>query len=108
MRCNMYDTFREMISQIFNEPDFVQFCYIEGRETKCICSSINDGMVFTEAGMVDEVNFTLDIEIATLDRLPKQNDKVVFRQQTYKISHIETDSANCSLKLYLIALSKGK
>lgn len=104
----MYDVFKEAISQLFQCEQFTEDCYIEGFKTKCFCSSINDGIAFTGAGMVDQVNFTLDVEIAALDRLPQQNDKVVFRSKEYKISHIETDSAEASLKLYLIALSKGK
>lgn len=104
----MYDVFKNMISQLYNNPDFVEPCFVEGRQYKCICSSIGNGTMFTEAGMVSQQNFTLDLELATLDRMPQENDKVFFRQKTYKISHIETDSANTTIKLYLIALSKGK
>ena len=74
----MYDVFKQMIHQLYNNPDFIEYCYVEGRKYKCFCSSINDGTYFSEAGMVDEVNFTLDLELATLDRMPKQNDKIVF------------------------------
>lgn len=104
----MYDTFKDTIADLFNNPDFVQYCYIEGFKTKCFCSSVGNNIMFTEAGMVDEVNFTLDVQIAKLDRLPQQNDKVIFRNNEYKISHTQTDSADASMKLYLISLSKGK
>lgn len=104
----MYDTFKDMIADLFNTPDFVEWCYIEGRKYKCICSSIGNGIMFTEAGMVDEVNFTLDLELATLDRMPQENDKIIFREKQYKISHIDIDSANTSIKIYMISNSKGK
>ena len=104
----MYDSFKDMIAELFNQPDFIEYCYIEGRQYKCICSSIGGGVMFTEAGLVDEVNFTLDLELATLDRMPHQNDKIVFRNKQYKISHIETDSANTTIKIYMISNSKGK
>lgn len=104
----MYQSFKQMIAELYNNPDFVEYCYVEGRKYKCICSSIGNGVMFTEAGMVDEVNFTLDLELATLDRMPQQNDKIVFRDKTYKISHIETDSANTTIKIFMISNSKGK
>lgn len=104
----MYDTFKQTIADLFNNEDFVEYCYIEGIQTKCFCSSIGDNIAFTDAGMVDEANFTLDVELAKLDRIPEINDKVIFRQKQYKISHTQTDSANTTLKIYLIALSKGK
>lgn len=104
----MYQAFKEMIAELYNNPDFVEYCYVEGRKYKCFCSPVGNGMVFTDAGMVDECNFTLDLEVATLDRFPKQNDRVVFRQKEYVISHIEVDSANTTIKLYMVTTSKGK
>lgn len=103
-----YDTFKEAISQLFQDEDFTEDVYINGFKTKCFCSSISDSIAFTGAGMIDEVNFVLDVQIASLDFMPQQNDKVLFRNKEYKISHTETDSANASIKLYLISLSKGK
>ena len=104
----MYDTFKSMISQLYNNPDFVEPVFVEGRKYKGICSSIGNGTLFTDAGLVDQANFTIDLELATLDRMPNEGDKVVFRQKEYKISHIDVDSANTTIKLYLIDLSKGK
>jgi hypothetical protein len=40
--------------------------------------------------------------------MPEENDKVQFRNKFYKISHIDTDSAGATIKLFLISLSKGK
>lgn len=104
----MYDTFRAMIKDIFNNDDFTETCYINGFETKCICSSIDGGVMFSDSGMVNDVNFTLDIEIKETDRLPKQNDRLIFRNKEYKISNIDIDSALATMKLYLISNSKGK
>lgn len=104
----MLDAFKQMIQQLYENEDFYQYCYVEGRKYKCFCSSIGDGISFTDAGMVDEVNFTLDLQLRTLDRMPQENDKVEFRNKFYKVSHVDTDSANTTIKLYLISLSKGK
>lgn len=104
----MYDSFRDMISDIFNNDDFIQYTYVEGRKYKCICSPVSNDVSFTEAGLMDTTNFTLDLELATLDRIPKLNDKLVFREKQYKVAFVQTDSANTTIKLHLIALSKGK
>ena len=103
----MYQTFKDMMNDIFAEEDLVETCYIDGFETKCICSSISNNLAYTMAGLQSEQNFTLDLQIASLHSIPKEGQKVIFRDKTYKISSTETDSANVSMKLYLIALSKG-
>ena len=103
----MDDTFKDLVKQIFQNEAFYEYCYINGFKTKCIQSSISNNIIYTEAGMSDGVNFTLDLEIAALDRIPVEGDKVQYRQKFYKIASTEVDSANASMKLYLIALSKG-
>ena len=103
----MDNTFRDLVSQIFSNDAFTEWCYIQGRQTKCIQSSITNNVLYTEAGLSNDANFTLDLEIATLDRIPEEGDKVEYRGKFYKIASTETDSANASMKLYLIALSKG-
>lgn len=103
----MDDTFKNLVKQIFNNEAFVQVCYINGFRTKCIQSSIENNLIFTEAGLTDGVNFTLDLQIDTLDRIPNEGDKVEYRGKFYKIASTTTDSANASMKLYLISTSKG-
>ena len=104
----MYDTFKNMIHDLFNNPDLYEWVYIEGRAYKCFCNTMDGGFVYTETGMVDDVNFCLDVQINTTDRLPEQNDRLVFRDKQYKISKIDTDSALATQRLYLISNSKGK
>ena len=108
MELIMYDTFRDMISEIFNNEDFIEYTFVEGRKYKCVCSPVSNDVSFTEAGLMDTTNFTIDLELATLDRMPKMNDKLVFRDKSYKVAFIQIDSANTTVKLHLIALSKGK
>lgn len=103
----MYDCFRDAIHQIFQNNEFTECCYINGFETTCICSPIGDNILYTDAGLANGVNFCLDLQIATLHQLPNEGDKVIFRDKTYKIGSTEMDSAAASMKIYLIALSKG-
>ena len=103
----MDSTFKDMVKEIFSDQAFTEDVYINGFKEKCIQSSISNDIVYTEAGLSDAVGFSLDLEIAALHRIPEEGDKVQYRGKFYKISSTETDSANASMKLFLIDLSKG-
>lgn len=103
----MDNTFKDMVHEIFCDDAFTEDVYINGFREKCIQSSISNDIFYTEAGMVDGVNFTLDLEVAALHRIPEEGDKVEYRGKFYKIASTVTDSANASMKLYLISNSKG-
>lgn len=103
----MDSTFKDMVKEIFSNQAFTETCYINGIATTCIQSTISNNILYTEAGMTDGVNFTLDLEIDTLHRIPAEGDKVEYRGKVYKIASTEVDSANASMKLYLISTSKG-
>ena len=102
----MQNPFQKMMNDIFKVEDFLEDCFIEGQHYKCITSQIVDNISFSDTGLVDEENFTLDLNLP-ISKMPKKNDKVKFRDEWYKINFIEKDSANTSLKLHLVALSKG-
>ena len=100
------NAFQKMINDIFSVEDFLEDCFIEGRHYKCITSPIVDNVTFSEVGVESEENFTLDLKLP-ISKMPKKNDKVKFRDENYKINFIERDSANTSVKLHIVALSKG-
>lgn len=102
----MENPFQKMINDIFSVEDFLEDCFIEGQHYKCITSPITDNISFADTGLVDEENFTLDLKLP-ISKIPKKNDKVKFRDENYKINFIEKDSANTSIKIYLVSLSKG-
>lgn len=102
----MQNPFQKMMEDIFNCEDFLEDCFIEGLHYKCITSPIVDNVTFSEVGVESEENFTLDIKLP-ISKIPKKNSKVKFRDEWYKINFIEKDSANTSLKLHIVALSKG-
>lgn len=102
----MQNPFQKMMSDIFSVEDFLEDCFIESIHYKCIVSPITDNVSFADTGLVDEDNFTLDIKLP-ISKMPKKNCKVKFRDEWYKINFIEKDSANTSLKLHIVALSKG-
>lgn len=103
----MNNVFKQMISEIFQNEDFISFCYINGFKQTCIQSSISNNILYTEAGLVDGVNFSLDLQIAKLHRIPQEGDRVEYNGKFYKIASTETDSVSGSMKLYLISTSKG-
>ena len=102
----MQNPFQKMINDIFNCEDFLEDVFIESIHYKCIVSTITDNISFADTGLVDEENFTLDIKLP-VSKMPKKNDKVKFRDNWYKINFIERDSANTSIKIHIVALSKG-
>ena len=102
----MQNPFQKMMEDIFQCSEFLEDVFIESIHYKCIVSPIVDNVSFGEAGLVDEENFTIDIKLP-VSKIPKKNDKVKFRDEWYKINFIEKDSANTSIKIYLVSLSKG-
>ena len=102
----MKNPFQKMMSDIFQCSEFLEDVFIESIHYKCIVSPITDNISFSEVGVESEENFTLDIKLP-ISKMPKKNEKVKFRDNWYKISFIETDSSNTSLKLHIVALSKG-
>ena len=102
----MSNAFEQMIIDIFSNKDFLETCIIKGTLYDCIITAVEDGINYTDAGLVDEEAFTLDIKLPFKD-IVKTNDTVKFRSKMYKISRIVEDSAFKSAKLYLIAISKG-
>ena len=102
----MQNPFQKMMSDIFNCEDFLEDVFIESIHYKCIVSPITDNISFSEVGVESEENFTIDIKLP-VSRMPKKNDKVKFRDENYKINFIERDSANTSIKIHIVALSKG-
>lgn len=98
--------FHKMMNDIFSNPDFTEVFEINGLSYTCIVSPVTDEISFTDAGLESGENFTLDIKLPVY-RMPKINEKLRFRDKTYKISNIVTDSANASVKISVVALSKG-
>ena len=102
----MQNPFQKMMSDIFQCSEFLEDVFIESIHYKCIVSPITDNVTFSEVGVESEENFTLDIKLP-ISKMPKKNEKVKFRDNWYKISFIETDSSNTSIKIHIVALSKG-
>ena len=102
----MQNPFQKMMSDIFQCSEFLEDVFIESIHYKCIVSPIVDNVTFSEVGVESEENFTLDLKLP-ISRMPKKNCKVKFRDEWYKINFIEKDSANTSLKLHIVSLSKG-
>lgn len=100
------NAFDFLMNDIFNNKDFLETCYINGQKHDCIVTNIADGISFAETGLESEETFTLDLQLP-LNPYPKKNDQVSFRDKLYKISDVVSDTAFKSIKLHLIAISKG-
>lgn len=99
--------FNKLIENIFSNEAFLEDVIINSENLKCICSSIDDQNVsFSDAGLIDNVSFALDVKLPVRKPI-KEGDKVKFRNVTYKVATVETDSANTSLKITLQSVTKG-
>ena len=99
------NAFQQAISDIFKDENFLESFTYNDVTVPCVCSPIIDGLVYSEAGLEKEADFTLDVQLPLSIEL-KVNDKLTFRGKTYKISLLTTDSANTSLKIHLLDLSQ--
>ena len=98
--------FEKMMKAIYSNRDFLQKCIIENIEYDCIISSTDNDVLFAEAGLQNGVNFTIDLKLPIYP-MPKVNNKVIYKDKEYKIANIVSDSANQSIKLSIVALSKS-
>lgn len=98
--------FEKLMTDIFNNKDFLEQCKIGNYNYSCIVSSIPGGVVYTQYGQQNAATFTLDIKLPMKEEL-KKNMKVFFRNKNYKVDTFEYDSANTSVKIFLVSTSKG-
>ena len=101
----MATCFDRMMNDLFNVQDFLETCTINDMTYFCVCSKIDQSEAFTTSGLENEASFTLDFKRS--DNVPLAiNVKITFRGVTYKVEKLEPDSANASIKAYLLDLSQ--
>lgn len=98
--------FQSAMQDIFHDPNFRDYCVINGELFDCICQGTENGIIYGDAGLVNDVNFTLSIKLP-ITRMPKNGDNCIFHDVKYKIDHIDIDSAHTSVTVFLQSLSKG-
>lgn len=85
------NAFQRAVNDIFNCEDFLESCIIDGVKYYCICSKMSDQNEYTDAGLVFDVDFTLDLKLP-LPKPVKNDAKVQFRGKQYRVSRVEVDS----------------
>lgn len=95
--------FKTAIDDIFKHRDFIETCYADGVDYDVICTSQPNQEIFTEAGLVEDIAFSLRIKLPCYIKL---NDEVIFRDTPYKVIRILTDSAGASVTVDLQDVSK--
>ena len=95
--------FKTAIDDIFKHRDFLEKCYADGVAYDVICTSQPTSEIFSEAGLVMDIAFSLRIKLPCVIKL---NDEVIFRDTPYKVIRILTDSANASVTVDLQDISK--
>ena len=97
------NAFQKAIDDIFKAQDFLETCYAGDTAYDCICTSQPSSEIFSEAGLVMDIAFSLRIKLPCYIKL---NDEIIFRDTKYKVIRILTDSANTSVTIDLQDLSK--
>ena len=99
------NAFQKAVNNIFKCKDFLETCIIDGETYNCIASKVNSDNAYTSAGLVDETDFTLNIELP-LHKPIKSEDKVMFRGKQYRVGLVEVDCAPAAVRIHLRDLSK--
>ena len=102
----MKSAFQIAVEKIFTDKNFLEEAVIDGQLYKVVQSRISSDNAYTSSGLVDETDFTLDVLISDLSRKIKPESKLSYRGKQYRVSRVEEDSGNASLKLYLRDLSR--
>ena len=98
--------FETAINDIFKIQDFLDTFSVNGVNIPCIVSPITEEISYSEIGLVNEANFTLDIEYSYVDQVPVES-KITFKGKSYRVNSVVTDSSFTSAKLHLEDLSRG-
>ena len=98
------NAFVRAVNDIFKCRDFIETCIINECAYECICTAQPNEEVFSEAGLVQDIAFSLRIKLPCRVAL---GDKIIFREKTYKAIRVLIDSANASVTIDLQDLSKA-
>lgn len=101
----MSNIFQKAVADIFNCKDFLEPVMIDGQMYQCIASALSNENIYSNAGLIDEVDFSLSIQLP-LPRQIKPEGKVTFRGKEYRVSRTEIDSAPASVRIHLRDLSR--
>lgn len=95
--------FDYLVEDIFRCKDFVEYCVINNKQIPCIVSAISNLEVYTEYGVDDGISFYLQIKVT--DYRPTKNDRVTYKDVTYKIESFTTDSTGKTNNVFLKSLT---
>ena len=95
--------FSKAIDDMFNVPEFFEFCEIDGEKIKCVAQSIDYAEVITEYGYDEGISFNLCIK--KNDISPKKGKKIKFRDEEYKIDRYTLDCYGLTYTIYLKSIS---
>ena len=81
---NKMNVFQKAITDIFSDKNFLETCLIEDQIYDVICSPMEQGLVYSDVGLIDDVNFVLNIKLP-VPKIPKKGDNVKFRNVNYNV-----------------------
>ena len=93
----MGNCFENMIQDVFNIPQFVEYFTYGQQRIKCVSYHMDIDPSFTTFGLDDNVNFYITCKAS--DFTPQKNIHITFRNQLYRIDSFELDAFGLSWKI---------
>lgn len=83
-------------------PEFCETATISGTSYSCIRSEFLAEEQFSDYGLQEGWDLTLDFKVSDFISVPAEQTIVVFNSRTYRIAKTITDSAGLTFKAFLI------
>ena len=93
------NAFEQMIQDVFNVKDFIEYFTYGEQKIKCIAYHIDTDPSYTTFGFDDNVSFYITCKAS--DFTPEKNLHITFRNVLYKIDSFQLDAFGLSYKIML-------
>lgn len=91
--------FESAINDIFNTPDFMEYMLIGDKQIAVISYDAATDALYTQFGV--DSGKTISVTCKVKDYTPEKGQKVIFREQNWKIDNWTADSHNLTYRIYL-------
>ncbi len=89
-----------MVEDLFNNPELMEWCEVDGKEVSCIASALTESPSFTAFGTDYGVSFFLRFLESDWKQLGDVRH-ITYRGRCYRIVQQELDSAGLTRHIYL-------
>lgn len=83
-------------------PELTETAVIGEDSYSCIRSEFSAEEQFTDYGLQEGWDITLDFKVSDFPSLPTEGTEITFNSNIYRIVKVVTDSANLTFKVFLV------